>query len=120
MAQRRRINLLTHHQQKGRQRRRPGEAMDKIDDKNKAKKTMTDVSRRKFITKAMAGAGATTVIALGENRADAADTPETRLIKVPDAFAQSAKATPTPAAFPMNGALASADVVVLIGQYCMP
>src|SRR5262245_65217922 len=78
--------------------------MDKNDNKNGAKKTGPDVARRKFMTKAMAGAGATTVIAFGENRADAADTPETRPIKVPDAFAQSAKATPAPAAFPMNGA----------------
>ncbi|HKC88533.1 MAG TPA: hypothetical protein VKG02_21285, partial [Blastocatellia bacterium] len=78
--------------------------MDKTDNKNSAKKPGPDVSRRKFITKAMAGAGATTVIAFGENKANAADTAENRPIKVPDEFAQAAKAAPAKAAFPMTGA----------------
>src|SRR2546426_4863985 len=78
--------------------------MDKTDNKSRAKKTGPDVSRRKFITKAMAGAGATTVIAFGENKANADGAAENRPIKVPDEFAQAAKATPAPAAFPMTGA----------------
>src|SRR5262245_38178049 len=69
-----------------------GEAMDKTDNKNRANKTEPDVSRRKFITKAMAGAGATTIIAFGENKANAADTAENRPIKIPDEFAQAAQA----------------------------
>jgi hypothetical protein len=78
--------------------------MDKIDKKNKAKKPGPDVSRRRFITKAVAGAGATTVIAFGENKASAADTAENRPIKIPGEFAQAAQATPVKAAFPMTGA----------------
>src|SRR5215470_10565508 len=78
--------------------------MDNTDNKNRAKKNGSDVSRRKFITKAMAGAGATTVIAFGEDKATAADTTENRPIKIPDSFAQSAKATLSPAGFPMTGA----------------
>ena len=42
--------------------------MDKTDKKNRAKKPGPDVSRRRFITKAVAGAR-TTVIAFGENKA---------------------------------------------------
>ena len=57
--------------------------MDKTDNKNRAKKPGPDVSRRRFITKAVAGAGATTVIAFGENKASAADTAENRPIKIP-------------------------------------
>lgn len=78
--------------------------MEKTDNKNRAKKAGPDVSRRKFITRAMAGAGATTVIGFGENRADAAMAAEDRPIKVPDEFAQAAKASPVKVAFPMTGA----------------
>src|SRR5262249_10301158 len=78
--------------------------MDNTDNKNKVKKPGPDVSRRKFITKAMAGAGGATVIAFGENKANAADTAENQPIKVPDVFAQASKATPLKAAFPMTGA----------------
>src|SRR5262247_2916717 len=77
--------------------------MDKTDNKNRAK-TGPDVSRRRFITKAVAGAGATTVIAFGEKMADAAETTENQPIKVPDVFAQAGKETPLKAAFPMTGA----------------
>lgn len=73
-------------------------------DKKKSKKTKPDVSRRKFITKAMAGAGATTVIALGQTEAASADTVETRAIKIPDEFAQAAKTPAVKADFPMSGA----------------
>ena len=82
--------------------------MEKIDNKNKAKKT--DVSRRKFISKAVAGAGATTVIAFGENKANAADTAENKPIKVPDEFAQAANAAPVKPDFPMSGAQVFARV----------
>src|SRR5262249_34562338 len=98
------MNLFTHPSKKRRQRVQLGEAMDKNDDKKRSKKTGPDVSRRNFITKAMAGAGATTVIAFGEKMANAADTAENQPIKVPDVFAQASKATPLKAAFPMTGA----------------
>src|SRR5215813_4242951 len=97
--------------------------MDKTDNKNSAKKPGPDVSRRKFITKAMAGAGATTVIAFGENKANAADTAENRPIKVPDEFAQAAKAAPAKAAFPMTGAQVFARVCKeegLAAFFCCP
>src|SRR5499426_490965 len=81
-----------------------GDAVDKTDNKNSAKKPGPVVSRRKFITKAVAGAGATTVIAFGENKANAADTAENRPIKIPGEFAQAAQAAPVKAAFPMTGA----------------
>ncbi len=77
--------------------------MAKTDNKNRANKTGPDVSRRKFITKAMAGAGATTAIAFVENKANAAETTENRPIKIPDEFAQASKAAPVKADFPMTG-----------------
>ena len=82
--------------------------MDNIENKNRGKKTGPDVTRRKFITKAIAGAGATTVIALGADKAKASETAgaevEGSLIRVPDEFTQAAKATPVKANFPMTGA----------------
>jgi thiamine pyrophosphate-dependent acetolactate synthase large subunit-like protein len=83
--------------------------MDHIDNKNRGKKTGPDVTRRTFITKAIAGAGATTVIALGADKARASETSasesaENSLIRVPDEFAQAAKATPVKVNFPMTGA----------------
>ena len=97
--------------------------MDKTDNKNSAKKPGPDVSRRKFITKAMAGAGATTVIAFGENKANAADTVEDRPIKVPAEFAKAARATLSPASFPMTGAQVFARLCKeegLAALFCCP
>lgn len=75
-----------------------------MDAKKKNKKTNSDVSRRNFITKAVAGAGATTVIAFGQTETNAADSPETRAIKIPAEFAQAAGTPPVKADFPMSGA----------------
>jgi thiamine pyrophosphate-dependent acetolactate synthase large subunit-like protein len=47
---------------------------------------------------------ANTIITLGNNKANAADTAENRPIVVPDEFAQIARVTPSPARFPMTGA----------------
>ncbi len=83
--------------------------MDDNRDANKrSKETKPDVSRRKFITKAMAGAGATAAIVSGNSIA-AADTND-KPIKIPEAFAQAAKAEPVKAAFPMSGAQVFARV----------
>jgi thiamine pyrophosphate-dependent acetolactate synthase large subunit-like protein len=79
-----------------------------------------DVSRRKFITKVVAGAGATTVVALSEGRVAASDTPA---IKIPEEFAQAAKAVPTKADFPMTGAQVFARVCReegLAALFCCP
>jgi thiamine pyrophosphate-dependent acetolactate synthase large subunit-like protein len=77
---------------------------DNHDTSRRSKESRADVSRRRFITKAMAGAGATAVSALGEDKASAADSPEMRQITIPPEFAQAAKVTPVKADFPMTGA----------------
>jgi thiamine pyrophosphate-dependent acetolactate synthase large subunit-like protein len=78
--------------------------MDEKNTRKKVKEIGPEVSRRKFITRAMAGAGATTVVALGDGIASAADTPQARPIKIPDEFAQAAATQPVKAGFPMTGA----------------
>ncbi|HEY6327860.1 MAG TPA: thiamine pyrophosphate-binding protein [Blastocatellia bacterium] len=87
-----------------------------------AKPTQTDVSRRSFITKAMAGAGATAVILNGKARAsDASEAGKN--IKVPDVFAEAAKTAPTKASFPMTGAQVFARVCKeegLAALFCCP
>ena len=71
-----------------------GEVMDA---KKKVKETKPDVSRRKFITKAMTGATATAVTVLGNGKASAADKDKeannaaAKPITVPDEFAQARK-----------------------------
>ena len=74
----------------------------------KQKNTASDieVSRRKFITKAIAGATAATVLSVGEATA----TPDEHAIKIPDEFAQAEKTAPTKAVFPMSGAQVFARV----------
>ena len=91
--------------------------------KKKVKANGPDVSRRKFITKAVAGAGATTVIALGEGRAPAADNPVTKPTRIPDEFSQAAKTPPAQAGFPMTGAQVFARVCKeegLAALFCCP
>jgi thiamine pyrophosphate-dependent acetolactate synthase large subunit-like protein len=78
--------------------------MDNTDNKNRTKENGPDVSGRKLITEAVAGEGVTTIIASGSDKANAADTAENRPIKIPDEFAEAARATPSPASFPMTGA----------------
>lgn len=77
--------------------------MDDINDAKKARDKKPDASRRKFITKAMVGAGATAVTVLSNGQA-AADNSEANAIKVPDVFAEAAKTSPVKAVFPMTGA----------------
>ncbi|MCI0487570.1 MAG: thiamine pyrophosphate-binding protein [Blastocatellia bacterium] len=78
--------------------------MNDTDSKKRVKETKPDHSRRKFITRSLAGAGATTIIAFGEREARAAETAGTKPIRIPDEFAQAAKTPPVKAEFPMTGA----------------
>ena len=79
--------------------------------KQKSSATKPDVSRRRFIAKAMSGAGA--VAALGASEASAVSLPgvaDAKPIRVPDEFAQATKAQPVKAVFPMTGAQVFARV----------
>ena len=71
-----------------------------MDDKKRVKETKPDVSRRKFITKAMTGAGATAVTVLSNGKASAADKESNNAavkpITVPDEFAQAAQRLSNP------------------------
>ena len=78
--------------------------MDDVHDKKKGDDATPGASRRKFITRALAGAGATAVTVLNKGNAAAADTSEAKPIRVPDAFAEAAKTPPVRASFPMTGA----------------
>jgi thiamine pyrophosphate-dependent acetolactate synthase large subunit-like protein len=78
--------------------------MDNTDNKSRDKKNGPGDSGRKSITEEMAGTMATMIIALEGNKRNADETVEDRPIKVPDEFAQAAKATLSPASFPMTGA----------------
>lgn len=71
------------------------------------KKKAQEVSRRKFITKAAVGVGATAATAFGEAQAQ---TAAEHSIKIPAEFAQAAQALPVKAAFPMTGAQVFARV----------
>ncbi len=61
-----------------------------------------DDSRRKFITRAMTGAGATAAASLLNGTASA--SVEEKPIRIPDEFGLAAKAAPVKAEFPMTGA----------------
>lgn len=92
--------------------------MDDINTKTKVRESGPEVSRRKFITKAMTGAGATAAAMLVKGKVYAADddssagdsgialteTPSGNVIRVPDEFALAAKTPPVKAVFPMTGA----------------
>ena len=65
-----------------------------------------EFSRRKFMTKAMAGATAATVLGAGTTAAAA----DEHAIKIPDEFALAEKTAPTKAVFPMSGAQVFARV----------
>jgi thiamine pyrophosphate-dependent acetolactate synthase large subunit-like protein len=91
--------------------------------KKKVKGREPGVSRRKFISTAMTGAGASVVTALGHGQASAVDTPETKPIKVPDEFLQARKTPQVKANFPMNGAQVFARVCKeegLAAIFCCP
>ena len=66
-----------------------------------------EFSRRKFMTKAVAGATAATVLSSSEAALAAADE---HSIKIPDEFALAEKTAPTKAVFPMSGAQVFARV----------
>jgi thiamine pyrophosphate-dependent acetolactate synthase large subunit-like protein len=82
------------------------------DAKKNASANEPAVSRRKFIHKAMTGAGATAafIAANSEGSEAAAATADAKPIRIPDEFAAAAKAAPVKAAFPMSGAQVFARV----------
>ncbi|HSE97016.1 MAG TPA: thiamine pyrophosphate-binding protein, partial [Blastocatellia bacterium] len=83
----------------------------------------TDASRRKFITKAMAGAGATAVAAIGAGKTAVADSADTHPIKVPDEFTTPDKVTRPKLDFPLTGAQVFARVCNeegLAALFCCP
>ncbi|MDX2044968.1 MAG: thiamine pyrophosphate-binding protein [Acidobacteriota bacterium] len=71
------------------------------------KKKAQEFSRRKFITKAAVGVGATAATAFAETEAQNAAE---NSIRIPAEFAQAAQAQPVKAAFPMTGAQVFARV----------
>jgi len=73
------------------------------DTKNRSRTKDAGLSRRNFIAKAAAGAGAAAGV-LVERTASAADTTNASGIKIPVEFAQAAKIPAAKAEFPMNGA----------------
>jgi thiamine pyrophosphate-dependent acetolactate synthase large subunit-like protein len=77
-----------------------------------AEKPRRDVSRRKFITKAIGGAGATAAAILAERRAAAGDAASAGAgaIRIPAEFDEAARLSPVKAQFPMTGAQAFARV----------
>src|SRR5438309_8280035 len=94
---------------------------DTRDADKKQKESKPDVSRRKFLVKAVTSA--TAVAALGNSSAIASDTPESKSIKVPDEFTQANKAVPVKADFPMTGAQVFARVCKeegLAALFCCP
>src|ERR1051325_3237402 len=89
----------------------------------KAKDAKPDVSRRRFLSQAAAGAGATAVTLLNDRKTSAAERSESNAIKVPDEFAQAAKLPPVKASFPMTGAQVFARVCKeegLAALFCCP
>ena len=98
--------------------------MDEVSDpKKKPTEGKPDVSRRKFITNAMIGAGATAVTVIGNSKARASDPADARSIRIPDEFALAAKAPATKASFPMTGAQVFARVCKeegLAALFCCP
>jgi len=66
---------------------------------------------------------ASAIIALGDNKANAADMAENRPIRIPDEFVQAARATLSPASFPMTGAQVFARLCKeegLAALFCCP
>jgi thiamine pyrophosphate-dependent acetolactate synthase large subunit-like protein len=87
------------------------------------KEAEPDVSRRRFITKAAIGAGATAVSVLGAGKASAAAESSPQPIKVPAEFALASKVPPVKVDFPMTGAQVFARVCKeegLAALFCCP
>ena len=81
------------------------------------------VSRRRFMSKAMAGASVTAATALGANESMAADDAAVPKIKIPDEFARAASTPAVKAEFPMTGAQVFARVCKeegLAALFCCP
>ena len=82
------------------------------------------VSRRRFMSKAMAGAGVTAATALGASESVTADdAAATHKIKIPDEFARAASTAAAKAEFPMSGAQVFARVCKeegLAALFCCP
>ncbi|HET9529812.1 MAG TPA: thiamine pyrophosphate-binding protein, partial [Blastocatellia bacterium] len=82
-----------------------------------------NASRRDFITKAMAGAGATAVTAIGTSKIARADSADNRQIKIPDEFTTPDKVSRPKIDFPMTGAQVFARVCKeegLAALFCCP
>jgi thiamine pyrophosphate-dependent acetolactate synthase large subunit-like protein len=97
--------------------------MDKVNHSLKARETGTSVSRRNFITKAVAGASATAAAMLVEREAAAATTASDKPITIPAEFAQAAKTPGTKVDCPMTGAQVCARVCKeegLAALFCCP
>lgn len=94
-----------------------------MEDKKKAKENQPDVSRRKFIGKAITGATVTAAASFVTGAASAADTANGNPIKVPEEFAKAAATPPVKATFPMTGAQVFARVCKeegLAALFCCP
>ncbi len=85
---------------------------DTRNSRKKASESKPEVSRRKFIAKAMASAGATAVIVSGNGKSVAAANLEgnDKPIKIPDEFAKASATPGVKTAFPMTGAQVFARV----------
>src|SRR5581483_3752510 len=98
--------------------------MDEIREANKkAKDAKNDVSRRKFLSRAVAGAGATAVTVLSDRKTPAPDRSESKAIRVLDEFDQAARLSPVKASFPMAAAQVFARVCKeegLAALFCCP
>jgi thiamine pyrophosphate-dependent acetolactate synthase large subunit-like protein len=97
--------------------------MNENNGRQKKRETAPDVSRRKFIAKAAATAGATTIVALGEGKIAGADSSNAQAIRVPDEFALAAKTPAIKPEFPMTGAQVFARVCKeegLAALFCCP
>jgi acetolactate synthase-1/2/3 large subunit len=81
------------------------------------------VSRRRFMSKAMAGASVTAATALGARESMAADDAAAPKIKIPDEFTRAASTPAVKAEFPMTGAQVFARVCKeegLAALFCCP
>lgn len=92
--------------------------------KQKSVANKPDASRRRFIAKAMTGAGAVAALGAKEASADSSTRmAEAKPIRVPEELAQAAKVTAVKAVFPMTGAQVFARVCKeegLAALFCCP
>ena len=89
--------------------------------RQKSAATKPDVSRRRFIARAITGASG--VVALAANEATATSSAEANPIRVPEEFAQAAKTPSAKAVFPMTGAQVFARICKeegLAALFCCP